>query len=156
MPVPPRPLTASVGARTMNETNRQLVALHCSVWKNRRIVFRYKKQRWKVLESFHPWDIREALRISLKRIEEEVPGALAKAAALDDQNWQSNKRRTRRYIAESPDLIYIDSPKLLAQSECVAGYYVPTNIPWRDVPDILRLCCKAAEIEYGSLSKITF
>ena len=30
----------------MNATTRQLVALHCSVWKDRRIVFLYKKQRW--------------------------------------------------------------------------------------------------------------
>ena len=140
----------------MNTTNRQLVALYCGVWKERRIVFRYKKKRWQIFESLHPWDIREALKISLERIEEAFPGALAKASTLDDKNWQSTKRRTRRYIAERPDLIYIDSPHLRAQVETVAGYYVPTNIPWRDVPDILRLACKAAGIEYGSLATIKF
>ena len=56
-------------------TDRQLVALHCSVWKNRRIVFRYKKQRWEFFECLRPWDIREALRISLERIEKAVSRA---------------------------------------------------------------------------------
>ena len=140
----------------MNATTRQLVALHCSVRKDRRIVFLYKKQRWQIFESLRPWDIREALKISLEIIEEAIPGALAKASALDDKNWQSNKRRTRRYIAENQNLIYINSPHLRAQVVSIAGYYVPTNIPWRDVPAILCLACKAAEIEYGSLATIKF
>ena len=140
----------------MNTTSRQLVAVHCSVRKERRIVFRYKMQRWDIFESLRPWDIREALKVTLEKIEEAIPGAVAKAAALDDKNWLSNKRRTRRYIAESPDLIYIDSPHLQAQSEQIAKHHVLTNIPWRDVPDILRLVCKAAGVEYGSLANLTF
>jgi hypothetical protein len=139
----------------MDTTDRQLVALHCTVWKAKRIVFRYKAGRWEVFESLRPWDIREALKVSLERIDDAFPGGLAKAAELDDANWQASKRRTRRYIAESPDLIYIDSPHLQAQLETVRGFYVPTNIPWRDVPGILRLVCKAAGIEYGSLANIT-
>lgn len=119
-------------------------------------MFRYSQGRWDVFESLRPWDIREALRVSLERVEEAVPGSLEKAVVLDDKNWQSQKRRTRRYIAESPDLLYIDSPHLQAQSEAVSGYHVLTNIPWRDVPHILRLVCEAAEIEYGSLANISF
>ncbi|WP_156782818.1 hypothetical protein [Acidihalobacter yilgarnensis] len=136
--------------------HRQLKAIHCTVWKDRRIVFRYKDGRWDIFESIRPWDIRDALKTSLERIEEAVPGSMEKASSLDDKNWQSNKRRTRRYIAETPDLLYIESPHLQAQSEAVAGYHVLTNIPWRDVPHILRLACQAAEIDYGTLSNISF
>lgn len=140
----------------MATSKRKLVALHCSVRKERRLVFRYKDGRWEIFDSFRPWDIREALKIGMERIEEAVPGAVAKAAKLDDKNFMSKKLRTRRYIAESPDLLYIGSPHLQAQAEKVAGHYVVTNIPWRDVPHILRLTCKAAEIEYGSLANISF
>ena len=136
--------------------NRKLKALHCTVWKDRRIVFRYKDGRWDIFESIRPWDIREALKISLERIEEAVPGSIQKAANLDDKNWQSNNRRTRRYIAETPDLLYIGSPHLQAHSAEVAGYHVLTNIPWRDVPRILRLACEASEIEYGTLGNFSF
>lgn len=138
----------------MNTTRHHLSGVHWSVFKNRRIVFRYKEQRWDIFESFRPWDIPEALKTSLERIEESHPGALANAANLDDKNWQTSRRRTRRYVAESPNLIYIDSPHLQAQSVAVAGYYVPTNIPWRDVPNILGLICTTAGIECGSVSKI--
>ena len=140
----------------MNTTKRQLKAIHCIVRKDPRIVFRYKDGRWDVFESLRPWGIREALKISLERVEAAVPGALEKAAHLDDKNWQSNRRRSRRYIAESPELLYIESPHLQAQSEAVSRYHVLTNIPWRDVPLILRLACQAAEIEYGALSNISF
>lgn len=135
---------------------RLLKSIHCSIWKPRRIVFRYKNERWDIFESLRPWDIREAIKIGLQRIEDAVPGTLEKAAELDDQNWRNNKRRTRGYIAEASELLYIDSPHLQAQSESVAGYYFVTNIPWKDVPHILRLACKAAGIEYGTLSDISF
>jgi hypothetical protein len=140
----------------MTTASQKLVALHCSVWKEKRIVLRYKGGRWEVFESLRPWDIREALKISLEKIEKAVPGAVAKAAKLDDRNFMSKKRRTRRYIAESPDLLYIESPHLREHAEKVAGHYVVTNIPWRDVPHILRLACTAADIEYGSLANISF
>jgi hypothetical protein len=136
--------------------NRRLIAVHCSVSRTKRIVFRYKDQRWDIFESLDPWDIREALRVALGRIEDAHHGSLAKAAEIDDREWQSNKHRTRRYIAESAELLYLGSPHLTKQSEPVAGHHVLTNIPWRDVPKIIRLVCSAAEIDYGSLSGISF
>lgn len=137
--------------------DKKLIAVHCSVLRReKKIVFRYKQGRWDLFESLRPWDIPEALRITLSRIEDAVPGALAKAAKLDDKTWQSNKRRTRRYIAEHADLIYIDSPHLQAQSQVIDSYHVPTNIPWRDVPSIFKLACTGGDIEYCSLASLSF
>ena len=140
----------------MTTNHRQLLSIHCSFWKNQRIVFRYSQGRWQFFESFRPLDIREALRVTLEKIEEANPGALAKASVLDDKNWLCTKRRTRRYIAESADLIYIDSPHLRNQTVRIAGHRVLTNIPWRDVGVVLMLVCKAVGVEYGSLSKLSF
>lgn len=141
----------------MNTPQKKLIALHCSVLRReKRLVFRYKSGRWDLFESLRPWDIREALKVGLEKIEDAFPGAVAKAAALDDKNFQTNKRRTRRYIAEHQDLLYIDSPHLIDQSECVAGHWVVTNIPWRDVSAILKLVCESAQMQYGSLSGISF
>lgn len=123
---------------------------------NKRLVFHYRVGRWDVFESLKPWDIREALSITLHKIEEAAPGSISKAAALDDKNFQSNKKRTRRYIADRQDLLYIDSPHLQQQSENVGDHWVVTNIPWRDVSSILELACKAAGIRFGSLSEISF
>jgi hypothetical protein len=139
----------------MNTSRRKLIAIHCTVWRDRRIVFRYKLGRWDTFDVFRPLDIREALHVALTRVEEAIPGSLAKAAEIDDKNWMKSKQRTRRYIAESPELIYIDRIDLRKQSEPVAGLHVLTNISWAKVPDILRLVCKAAAVEYGHLGSLS-
>lgn len=141
----------------INIPPKKLTALHCSVWgREKRLVFRYKSGRWDLFESIRPWNIREALKVGLEKIEDAFPGAVAKAAILDDKNFQSNKRRTRRYIAERRDLLYPDSPHLRSQSEFVGGHWVVTNISWPDVPAILKLVCESAPVQYGSLSGISF
>lgn len=149
--------TVSGGIARPFTPKRVLKGIYCRVWgMEKRIVFDYRSGRWSFFESLSPWDIREALRVTLKRIEEAMPGSMEKAAILDDENWLANKRRTRRYIAENPDLLYIDSPHLKDQAEAIAGYYVITNIPWRDVPGILRLVCKAAGFKFGPLADFSF
>ena len=138
------------------QPRRVLKGIYCDAGRNRRIVFHYKIGRWNQFESLYPWDIREALQISLERVEEALPGSLERAANLDDENWLSSSRRTRRYIAERREFLYIESPHLQSQSQEVSGYYVTTNIPWRDVPTILRLLCQAARIEYQPLACLSF
>lgn len=134
---------------------RKLVGVYATFWKDRRLAFQYRQGRWDQYEVVRPWDIREAIHETLERLELASPGTLAKAAALDDKNWLASKRRTRRYIADRPELLYIDSPHLIKQSEAVMGFYAATNLPWRQVPDTLRLACQAAGIPYGSFSALT-
>jgi hypothetical protein len=139
----------------MSGMQRQLTAIYYSVnRKERRIVFRYHAGRWNCLESFQPLDIRDALQTSLERIEEFKPGTFARAASLDDTEFQSNKLRTRRYISEDQDLLYIECPHLKEQSLFVAGYWIVTNISWGWVPNIIRLACQAAEVGAYPLSDL--
>lgn len=140
----------------MNAPRKELKSIYASFWRGKRIVFRYSKGRWGIYEAVSPWEIGEALSISLQKIEEAFPGSLEKAAQVDDKNWQCSKSRSRRYIAESPDLLYIASPHLKRQSVAISGFHVVTNISWAAVPNILRLVCDAAGIEYGNLSNISF
>ena len=154
--VAPQQFPSATGAGKPDRIpKRELKAIHCGVWGKKRIEFYYRSGRWTISEALCPWDIREALIVTLERIEQAVPGSLGKAAKLDDENWLANKRRTRRYIAESPELLYIESPHLKNQSAAIAGYHVLTNMPWCDVPSILRLVCQAANIKFGSLSDIS-
>ena len=132
----------------MNAPRKELKAIYASFWRGKRIVFRYSKGRWGIYEAVSPWEIGEALSISLQKIEEAFPGSLEKAAQVDDKNWQCSKSRSRRYIAESPHL--------KRQSVAISGFHVVTNISWAAVPNILRLVCDAAGIEYGNLSNILF
>lgn len=134
---------------------RKLKTVYCTIWRERRLGFHYTQGRWAYYEVIRLHDIREAIRMTLERLEQGYPGALAKAAEIDDHNWLKNKRRTRRYIADMPEHIYIDSPHLIAQSEAVCGFHVPTNISWVQVPEILRLACQGAGIQYASFRSLT-
>lgn len=116
-------------ATSKNTPGRKLVAIQFFGVKAKIIVFYYKTARWEYFETFAPRSIREALKVSLKIIDDEFPGALDKAAKLDDKDWQADRKRTRRYVAENPDIIYIDSPHLQGQVENVKGFFLPTNIP---------------------------
>ncbi len=143
----------------MPEPATELQAIYFSPWMiPRRLVFRFKVDfRREIFEVFRPLEIREALKEGLERIEQSIPGSLAKACQLDDEDFQSNKRRKRRYIAEEKDLLYLDNPRLTEKAtQPVADFWVITNIAWRDVPNILRLVCRAAGIQYGAISKIGF
>ena len=133
----------------MNKSQRRLLAVYARVSSNKRIIFRYQMGRWDYVDSFHPHTIGEALKVAFERIEEARPGTLARAAQLDDDDFQTNKRRKRRYVAESRDLLYIESPYLEPESDTASGYWFITNIPWSNVPAMLRLACKAAEVQYG-------
>lgn len=136
---------------------RILKGIYYRVWgQEKRIVLKYRSRRWEFFDSLHPWSIGEALHETLERVEEAVPGSLEKAARCDDEDWLANERRTRRRIAESPDLLYINSPHLNRYCQAVAGYYVITNISWQDVPEILQLVCKAAGIECRPLAEVRF
>jgi hypothetical protein len=134
---------------------RRLKAVYGTFRRDKRIALQYRQGRWDQYEVVKPLDIRDAIRISLEAIETSHPGALQKTAAIDDKNWMKSKQRTRRYIAERADLIYIDSPHLIAQSEAVCGFHVPTNLPWKQVWVVLDLACQGAGIPYGSFSKLS-
>jgi hypothetical protein len=134
---------------------RRLKAVYGTFRRDKRIALHYRQGRWDQYEIVKPLDIRDAIHLTLEAIEKSYPGALQKAAAIDDRNWLGNKQRTRRYIAERADLIYIDSPHLIAQSEAVCGFHAPTNVPWKQVWTILDLACQGAGILYGSFSKLS-
>ena len=118
-------------------------------------MFRYEEPRWTIVETFRPPNIREAFRTAIGRVEDAVPGSLAKAAELDDAEFQSTGRRKRRYLAESPELLYLDSPHLKESAEPVGDYYVDTHIAWLRVPVVLKLLCQAAGIRFGEAKEPT-
>lgn len=120
-----------------------------------RLVFRYHHGLWERLDVLQPFDIPHALKQAFQLIETAYPGSIALASEADLKVFNQSSHRTRRYIAQSPDLLCPDSPHLRNQSVEVHGYHVLTNIPWRDVPGILKLVCDAAKSDCAPLSQLT-
>ena len=119
----------------------------------RMISFCYRKGRWSIEESFYPQNVRDAFRTTFEKIEKSCPGSIAKTAKLEDEEYQNNARRKRRYVAESPDLIHPHNVDLIVQGhiEPIGDYYVDTNKRWDDIPKILKQLCRAASISFKQL-----
>jgi hypothetical protein len=79
---------------------KKLVGVYWRVSAGECLVFHFKERRWEVFESYQPFDIADALKVALGRIDEAIPGTLARAAKIDDDNWMRKKSRKRHYIAE--------------------------------------------------------
>jgi hypothetical protein len=127
--------------------SRKLVNLYYRQSGARGLVFHFKEGRWDIYESYTPATIADAFETAFTKIEDAVPGSLAKAEELDDAKWLKTSSRKRRYIARDPSLLYIDKPHLRSKAAKVYGFFIVTNIDWPDVPDIIKLGCKAAGIQ---------
>jgi hypothetical protein len=133
---------------------RKLVGLYWRVSAGGCLVFHFKERNWDIFESYRPFSIADALKVGLGRIDEVIPGTLARAAKIDDDNWMKTRSRKRRYIVENRDLLYLDRPRLRNRSEKVGDHFVLTNISWQEVPEVLKVACKAAGIEHGSMYRL--
>lgn len=134
---------------------RELKTLFCAGKAKPRLAFHYVQGEWSYYEVMQPATVRRALHVALERIESELPGALAKAVAIDDANWSAGKTRTRRYIATRADQIYPNSPHLTAgHVESVCGYYVLTNTSWAGICAIFEVICAGAGIAYAPVDAL--
>ena len=137
----------------MTDPGRKLVVVYSGRYK-KRLVFEYEEGRFNVFESFQPSSIAEALQVSLERIEEAYPGSIEKAARSHVVIRLFGGDRTLRWIAKRTDPLVPNNPYSSEKRLEVAGCGVSTNIAWVDIPEVLKVVCKAAGIKYGSLADI--
>ena len=111
------------------------------------ISFRYKSQRWRISAKFQPRSVAEALCTTFEEVEASLPGSIAKAAELAADDFQATNKQ-RCYIAETPELVYINNPDQVNKgtAKLVGGYYVDTHTGWKQVSDRLEFLCRAAGI----------
>ena len=108
-----------------------------------------------VYELYKPKTLHEFVSQLLTVLATTRPDFMRRVAQLDDEQFQKSKHKTRRYIAEHRDVLYIDSEHLTqAHSEQVLGYWVATNIGRKEVGTIVGFACQAAGVERESISKL--
>lgn len=80
---------------------------------------------------------------------------MSRIAAIDDKQFQESRHKTRRYVAEHRDVLYINSEHLTeSNSEQVLGYWIATNIGRKEVGSIVGFACEAAGVVRESISKL--
>lgn len=108
-----------------------------------------------LFELYKPRTLHEFVSQLLTALSSTSPDFMSKVAQLDDKQFQDSKHKSRRYIAEHRDVLYINSPHLTERhSEQVLGYWVATNIGRKEVGVIVGLACQAAGVKRESISKV--
>ena len=80
---------------------------------------------------------------------------LAKVSLYDDNTFMGSPHKTRRYIADRQDLLYIESPHLLEKySRKVDAYWVVTNIGRREALAISSAAASSAGGKRSVWSKL--
>jgi hypothetical protein len=59
--------------------------------------------------------------------------------------------RSRRVVAQEPQQVYIDSPRLAPHARKICeGWWMDTNISWQQLKGRLRIICDVAGLIYGT------
>lgn len=107
-----------------------------------------------VFELFKPNSLREFVSQLLIALSSTSPDFMSKLARLDDEQFQRSKHKSRRYIVEHRELLYIGSPHLTEKhSEQVLGFWIATNLGRKEVGAITGLACQAAGVKRESISR---
>jgi hypothetical protein len=106
-------------------------------------------------EVFIPQTLKEYVVQLLTVLNGVHPDFMARLAQLDDKQWMKSKHKTRRYVAEHRDHVYINTEWLTDQhTEKVLGYWVATNIGRKEAWAIIGLACEAAGVRQESIYRL--
>lgn len=121
---------------------------------------RFVIHRWlgpghEVFEAYKPETLHGFVSKLLTVLSSTRQDLMQTVERLDDEDFQHSKLKTRRYIAEHRDVLYINSSHLTERySEQVLGYWVATNIGSKEVSTIIGYACQAAGVKRESISKL--
>lgn len=84
-----------------------------------------------------------------------VPDLMSRLQQLDDEEFQKSPHKTRRYIADRRDLLYINAPHLTEKHSLhVLDCWVATNVNRKVANHIIWLACKAAGIKRENVTRL--
>lgn len=108
-----------------------------------------------VFELHRCLSLKQLITDVLRILNAAHPEFIARIQDLDDRAFQKSPHKTRRYIADRRDLLYINSPHLTdAHSINVLGCWVATNIGRKEASHLVSMACIAANVKRESLSAL--
>lgn len=142
--------------KAANVTESPIVAVYVGlITQPRRFVLHRKVSSERAnFELFKPRTLREFVSQLLIALAPMRADFMAEISRLDDEQFQQSKLKTRRYVAEHRDVLYINSAHLVDNSEQILDYWVATNIGRKEVSTIVGFACAAAGVKRESISKL--
>jgi hypothetical protein len=135
----------------------KIVAVHVGLIRRpRRFVVQRRNDAGRdTYEVFVPRTLKEYIVQLLTTLNGVRSDFMARLAKLDDDQWMRSKHKTRRYVAEHRDHVYINTERLTDQhTEKVLGYWVATNISRKEAWAIVSLACEAAGVRQESIYRL--
>lgn len=100
------------------------------------------------LEIHEPTSLRDLLVRIIEIVDAADPEFVSRLLEIDDRQQQQSKRRSRRYFAESPDLLYIGNPALTHYSAPVSGIWFATNIGCSEASTMMGEIRRASRVPF--------
>ena len=138
-------------------TSKKIVGVYASVFRapRRLVIHRQPAIRHEQYDAYRPYTLKELLFELFDALHAHDANFLDKLDKLDDAEFQRSRHRTRRYLAEDKDVLYINSPHLTAKHvERFRGYWFATNIGGKEAGRTIGLACKAAGVKHSGISAI--
>lgn len=116
------------------------------------VVHRKNAEGRDTYEVIKPRTLREFTRQLLVTLSGTHPDFMGRLAKLDDDQWMKSKHKTRRYVAEHQEHVYINSEHLVHKyTEQLLGYWVATDVGRKETTTLARLACEAAGVRRDSV-----
>jgi hypothetical protein len=138
---------------------RRLIKMHTQLLaKPYRVALRYidtsgPKEVVELYRYFSYGDLAVGL---LTNLAVEDPAFLSKVSQIDDKRFMASPHKTRRYIADQREHLYINSPHLEKHSRKVQEHWVVTNIGRLEVLAIASAAAAATGAKRLPLSELQF
>jgi len=80
---------------------------------------------------------------------------LVRLQELDDKEFQGSPHKSRRYVADRRDLLYINSPHLTKRSSVqFRDCWIATNISRKVASHVVAMACKVAGVKRESFRRL--
>ena len=118
----------------------------------RLVVHRHNAEGHDTYEVIKLRNLQELTRKLLVTLSSSHPDFMARLAKLDDDQWRKSKHRTRRYVAQHREHVYINSERLTdKKTEQLLGFWVATNVKRKEASTLSKLACEAAGVHRASV-----
>lgn len=134
----------------------KIIALYVSLIRQpyRFVVRRRMSTTHEIFDVYRPHSLGDFVSELLQIFADDSTDFLEKVSRIDDRDFMASKHKTRRYIAERKDLLYIDNPQLAERhARQHSGYWFITNIGTKEAHRFAQMISEASGTPCETISK---
>lgn len=136
----------------------RITGVFIGIWRSPlRIVFRRRVDlRYNRYDVFQPLQKIDGVIEVIKQLAKERDDFITSIVEVDKMNLRNSSNRINRYVDTDRDQLYRPQKKNLISkySRKVGQLWIATNLNSYQMRDLIQEACKAARVEFGSISDV--